>query len=220
MTLAQALARRAKAHGSAALAKHPTMRIESEIEFVHQGLRATSVTLRAAGDRWVDDVRLLGAGREIGRIRAGFDEQPWQRVSFIAASPLDPYTAKTIALDAPYDAFAPEAEGFATAQVWRSGKVGKTPVVVLRFTTDWGATILESYDAKSFLLLRRELDLPVNAEGTRMQETRTFADYRKTKGVMVPHTVIVESAQGKVIAKVKKVELDVEIAPDAFTPPP
>jgi CubicO group peptidase (beta-lactamase class C family) len=220
MTLDKLLARRAKAHGSAALAKHPTMRIETDIEFIHQGLRGTSVTLRAAGDKWLDDVRLVGAGREIGRVRIGFDGEPWQRVSFLPPGPLDSFTGKTIALDAPYDAFGTSTEGFATAQVWRSGTIGKTPVVVLRFTTDWGATILESYDAKSFLLLRRELDLPVNAEGARMQETRNFSEYKKVEGVMVPYRVEVESTQGKVIAKVTKVQLDVETAPDAFKAPP
>jgi len=220
ITLDKALARRAKAHGSAALAKHPTMRIETDIEFVHQGLRATSVMLRSAGDKWLDDVRLVGAGREIGRVRIGFDGEGWQRVSFVPPGPLDPWTAKTIALDAPYDAFPATADGFATAKVWRGGMIDNTPVVVLRFTTEWGATILESYDVKSFLLLRRELDLPMNDEGARMQETRTFAEYKKVGGVMIPHRIEVESTQGKVIAKVTRVQLDVEIAPDAFAPPP
>ncbi len=219
IALTRVLAKRAVAHGSAALAKHRSMRIESDLEFVHQGLRGRSVTLRAPGDRWVDDVRLLGAGREIGRIRLGFDGEAWQRISFAASSELEPLQARAIALDAAYDGFGPEASGFATAAVWRSAMVGTDPVIVVRFTTDWGAVILDSYDAKSFLLRRRELDLPEDAHGARLQETRTLSDYRRIGGVMVPHRIEVESVQGKVIAVVKSVRWDVELGADTFRVP-
>lgn len=218
--LSQVLARRAKAHGSAALAKHSTMRIESELNFVHQGLRGRSVTLRAAGDRWVDDVRLLGAGREIGRIQIGFDGEAWQRVSFATHEVLEPLQAKAIALDAPYDGLGPTAAGFSSAAVWRSSKIGDDAVIVVRFTTEWGAVVLDSYDARTFLLRRRELDLPNDAHGGRLRETRTFGAYRRIRGVMVPHRIEVDSVQGKVVAEVKAVALDAVLTPEAFRAPP
>jgi CubicO group peptidase (beta-lactamase class C family) len=213
------LRKRAAAHGSAKLAKHTSLRIESALTFVHQGLRGRSVTLRAAGDRWADDVRLLGAGREIGRVRLGFDGAPWQRVSFAADQELEPLGAQAIALDAPFDAMGPVAKEFSSAAVWRSGTVGKRPVVVVRFTTEWGAVVLDSYDAKSFLLLRRELDLPSDADGGRTRETRMYSDYRRIAGVMIPHVVEVESVQGKVVARVTKVAFDEVLPTDAFAAP-
>ncbi len=222
LAVERVLAKRAAAHGSTALAKRTTMRVHSELEFVHQGLRGRSVTLRASGDRWVDDVRLLGAGREIGRVRVGHDDDDgaWQRLSFAPTATLEPLQADAIALDAAFDGLGPTAPEFSAAAVWRAGKIGKHPVIVVRFTTRWGAVVLDSYDAKSFLLLRRELDLPSDAYGGRMQETRTFDDYRRIKGVMVPHRVEVESVQGKVVARVTAVEFDVVLPPEAFTAPP
>src|SRR5262249_51590963 len=59
ITIEQLLARRAAAHRSAALKSHENLRMASDVVLVHQGLRGKSVVVRAAGDRWTEDVLLL-----------------------------------------------------------------------------------------------------------------------------------------------------------------
>lgn len=215
--IAKLLEKRAKAHGSAALAKHPSLRIESELAMVNQGLRGTSTVVRAAGDRWVEDVRLLAFGREIGRVRNGIAAgDAWERISFAAPSPIDPWTAKAFALEATFDAFGKHVAGGAT--VVRRGTVDGRAVVVARFTTDWGAVIVDSYDATRFLLVERTLELPIDDHGRKLHETRRYSDWRRHGGVMVPHRVETESVQGKVIATVTSVQLDVPVDATTFAP--
>ena len=215
--IAKLLEKRAAAHGSAALAKHPSLRIESELAMVNQGLRGTSTVTRATGDRWVEDVRLVAFGREIGRVRNGVDAgKAWERISFAAPAPIDPFTAKALALEATFDPFAKHVSGGAT--VVRSGVANGRAVVVARFTTDWGAEILDSYDAKSFLLVERTLALPIDAHGRKLHETRRYSDWRRHGGVMVPHRVETESVQGKVIATVTNVQLDAPVDAKTFAP--
>jgi hypothetical protein len=187
---------------------------------VHQGLRGTSEVVRAAGDRWTEDVRLLAFGREIGRVRNGYDgHAAWERISFSAPAPIDPYTARALALEAIFDPFAADVSRYATAAITRSASIDGTPVVVARFTTDWGAIITDSYDAKRWLLLRRELELPLDADGEKLRESRRYSDWRKIRGTMIPHRVETDSVQGKVIATVTAVELDVDPDPRVFAAP-
>ncbi len=218
--LAKLLARRATAHGSAALAKHPRMRITSELTFVHQGLRGTSVVVRATGDRFAEDVRLVAFERELGRMRSGFDgERAWETISFAPPAPLEPYTERALALEAAFDPFGTDIRRFASATVVRNATEGGKPVVIARFTTDWGAVILDSYDAKTFLLQRRELELPIDAHGGTLRETRRYSDWRRIGGIAIPHRVETESVQGRVIATVSGVELDATLDDTAFAKP-
>lgn len=218
--LAKILAGRAKAHGMAALAKRRSLTMTSRLTFVHQGLTGRATTLRAPGDRWLDDLTLVAAGRDIGRIRIGRNDGVWQRISFSPADVLEPLGAKAIELDAPWLPLGTDTAGFASAEVWRSDAVDGKPVVVVRFTTDWGAVILDSYDRKTFLLRQRVVDLPVDRNGARMTETRRYLDYRTIAGVAIPHRIEVDSAQGKVVSQVDEVRFDEPLAPEAFAPPP
>ncbi|MFO0636524.1 MAG: hypothetical protein U0168_27150, partial [Nannocystaceae bacterium] len=107
-----------------------------------------------------------------------------------------------------------------SATVWRSDVIDDRAVVVVRFVTDWGAVVLDSYDAKSFRLRRRELDLPTDTPGQRLQETRDYDDWRVHDGVALPHRTTVTSLQGTVVSTLREVAFDVELAPRAFAPPP
>ena len=215
--LARLLEKRAAAHGSAALAKHRSLRIDSDVALVNQGLRATSTVVRAAGDRWIEDVHLLAFGREIGRVRTGFAGTAWELLSFAAPAPVDPWTAKALALEAIFDPYGKNT--FATASVLRSGTVAGRPVVVARFTTEWGAVITDSYDASRMLLVERALELPVDDHGGKLRETRRYSDWRKHAGIMIPHRIETDSVQGKVIATVTKVALDVPVDDATFARP-
>ncbi|MBX7077561.1 MAG: beta-lactamase family protein [Nannocystaceae bacterium] len=220
LPLATLLAARARAHGSAALARHRNLRTVSELHFVHQGLRGRAVTLRAAPQQWLDDVQVLAFGREIARLRVGVDQRPWQSTSLDPTAPLGPREADAIALDAAFDGFAARVPDGTTATVWRSDVIDDRPVVVVRFVTDWGAVVLDSYDAKSFRLRRRELDLPTDTPGQRLQETRDYDDWRVHGGVALPHRTTVTSLQGTVVSTLREVAFDVELAPRVFAPPP
>lgn len=218
--LQKILTARAKAHGTAALAKRRSLVMDSRLTFVHQGITGRATTLRAPGDRWVDDVTLIAGGRDIGRVRIGRNDGVWQRISFSPGDVLERSGANAIELDAPWLPMGAEPTGFASAEVWRSDVVDGQPVVVVRFTTDWGAVILDSYDRKRFLLRQRVVDQPIDRNGARMTETRRFLDYRTIEGVAIPHRIEVDSVQGKVVSEVDSVRFDELLAPEAFAPPP
>jgi CubicO group peptidase (beta-lactamase class C family) len=218
--LAKVLAGRAKAHGSKALATRRSWVMKSRLELVHQGVTGTATTLRAPGDRWLEDVTLLAAGKEIGRVRIGRNDGVWQRISFSPGDVLEPLGAKAIELDSQWLPFGTETTGFSSAEVWRSDTVDGQPVVVVRMTTDWGAVVLDSYDRKTWLLRQRVLDLPIDRNGARMTETRRYADYRTIAGVAIPHRIEADTVQGKVVSHVEEVRFDDPLAPEAFAPPP
>ncbi len=219
VTLAELLARRAKAHGSPALARHRNLRIRAELDFAQQGVTALATTLRAAPNQWLDEVRLSALGVDLGHVRLGFDGRAWQSVSFDPAGRLGENGARAIALEAGFDPYPAALAPFAAGAIWRSGTIDGREVVVARFTTEWGAVMIDSYDAKTYLLRRREFDLPAD-DGARLNETRDYGDWRRHAGVMIPHRVQVQSVQGRVDARVTDVAFDVELAADAFAPPP
>lgn len=217
MSVDEVLARRARAHGSAKLARRASVVIESELSFVHQGLRGTSTTWREAPARYAEDVRIVAFGREIGRIRSGWDgKAAFQAISFAPSIPLERDQIRALELEAPFDGWSATARPGVASITGRS-KLGDVPVVVVRFVTDWGATITDSLDAKRFVLLRRELELPTGTPGATLREVRTYGDYRKVKGVLVPYRVVTESTNGTVIATVKRVQFDAPIPTDAFS---
>ncbi|HET6581975.1 MAG TPA: serine hydrolase [Nannocystaceae bacterium] len=217
MSVDEVLARRARAHGSAKLSRRKSMVVESELVFVHQGLRGTSTTWREAPARYAEDVRIVAFGREIGSIRSGWDGQAaFQAISFAPEVPLERDQVRALELEAPFDGWAATVRPGAASVTARS-KIDDVPVVVVRFVTDWGATITDSLDAKRFVVLRRELELPTGTPGSTLRETRTYSDYRKVKGVLVPHRIVTESTNGTVIATVKRVQFDAPVPTDAFS---
>jgi hypothetical protein len=46
---------------------------------------------------------------------------------------------------------------------------------------------------------------------------RTYGDYRKVKGVLVPFRIATESTNGTVLATVKRVQFDAPLPEGAFT---
>ncbi len=203
------LARRARAHGSPALARHRSLRVDSALHFVNQGLTGTTTTWRATGDRYVDDVRLRAFGREIGRMRVGCDGQAWEALSFVAPGPLDPYAARTIQLEATWDPWSADPSRWASVEPAGTATVEGRDVIVVLFTTDWGAKLRDSYDAKTALLVRRELTLPSGPDDAPLHEVRMYRDWRKHDGVMLAHEIEIESTQGKLIARIERVAFDV-----------
>jgi len=216
MTVDEVLQRRAKAHGSAKLGRRRSMIVESRLQFVHQGLTGTSTTWREAPQRWAEDVRLVAFEREIGRIHTGFDGQAaFQTVSFAPARVLEPFEIDATRLEAAFDPWAATSRP-GTATITGRSTLRDVPVVRVRFTTDWGATITDSIDAKRFVVLRRELELPTGTPGQTLHEVRDYGDYRRVGGVLVPHRVETESTNGKVIATVTRVRFDAQVPADAF----
>lgn len=208
LAIDELLSRRARAHGSAALARHHSLRIDSTLRFVNQGLTGTSTTWRARGDRFAEDVHLRAFDREIGRVRAGVSGQAWESVSFLAPGPLDPSSARSLALEATWDPWSADRTRWASIESAGTGTLDGRSVIVVEFTTDWGAELRDSYDAKTYLLARRELTLPSGPSGAALHETRSYRDWRRHAGVMLPHEVVTESIQGKVIATVVRVAFD------------
>jgi CubicO group peptidase (beta-lactamase class C family) len=211
------LRRRARAHGSARLGKHRSSIVESELSFVHQGLAGTATTWRAAPNRWEERTRIVAFGREIGRLEGGWDgTAAFERASFAPGRALEREQIELARMEAPFDPWAPDARP-GTPSIVGESKIGDTRVVVVRFATDWGATITDSIDARRFLLVRRELEVPAGTSGATLRETRTYSDYRKVAGVLVPHRVETESTNGKVVAIVERVVFDAPLPADAFT---
>ncbi len=211
------LARRARAHGSAKLGKRRSMVVESELVFVHQGLRGTATTWREAPDRWAEDTRIVAFGREIGRIVGGWDgTTAFERASFAPERELEPTQVAGAKLEAPFDPWTATARP-GPATITGRDTVADVPVITVRFTTDWGATITDSIDAKRYLLVRRELELPTGTPGSTLHETRTYGDYRKVAGVLVPHRIETESTNGKVVATVKRVQMDAPVPAGTFS---
>jgi CubicO group peptidase (beta-lactamase class C family) len=215
ITVDELLERRARAHGSAKLGKRRSMIVESELVFVHQGLRGSVTTWREAPDRYAEETRILAFGREIGRLRGGWDgKDAFESASFAPALPLEPEQVNIAKLESPFDPWKTRP---GTASITGRAKVGDVPVVVVRFVTDWGATITDSIDEKRWLLVRRELELPTGTPGQTLREVRTYADYRKVGGVLVAHRIETESTNGKLVATVKRVQFDPKLPADAFS---
>ena len=215
ITVDDLLARRARAHGSAKLGKRRSMIVESELVFVHQGLRGSVTTWREAPDRYAEETRILAFGREIGRLKGGWDGQAaFETASFAPEHALEPEQVNIAKLEAPFDPWATRP---GTAAIVGRATVAGVPVVVVRFVTDWGATIVDSIDEKRWLLVRRELDLPTGTPGQTLHEVRTYGDYRKVGGVLVAHRIETESTNGRLVATVKRVQFDAAVPKDAFS---
>ena len=212
----------AKAHGSAAMAKHGTLEVTSRLSFVHQGVEATAITRRAAGDRFAETLTLTALGKTLGTIDVGHaGGQAWERASF--SPPADPGASKaeSLALQAVFDPWGDPEAGFSEAEIMRVDALPgeDEPVIVIRRRTASGITWVDAIGRRSKLLKMRTTTVPGEGDEGATTQVERFSDYREAGGVQIPHQVEATTDNGTVMSTVQSVHFDAKLPADAFSPP-
>jgi hypothetical protein len=100
-------------------------------------------------------------------------------------------------------------------------KVGDDDAYVVKYTPEKGEPITEYVSAKTFLVLRREVMIPLPAAvgGASLPVSESFSDYRVVDGEKVPfRSVVNDPLTGEAVAMVREVRFNVPLPDDRFRP--
>lgn len=221
ITAPKLISRMRRAMGSRALARQGAVSIQSNLAFVNQGIEARRSEVRVAGNRYREDVVLRALGRDIGTTTAIVDDgKAVRHSSFLGDLPLRKGESDALQLAGLFDPLQEQPELFGKPRILRSGEIEGEPTVVMEVPLVRGGSLVLHVSSKSNLVLEQHSSLPIGPGGMEIAETVRFADYRRIKGVMIPHERTITGLQGKIVERVESVSVGTEPAPETFADPP
>ncbi len=201
------------AGGQENLRRHHTRITRYDFVAENEGLSGTQVDYQRAPLASASEVRLMGAGKEIGRVRSYSDGlDGGAEATFLYPQRLEGNRRFDTAL---LNAFAPELhwrELFPKMAITGESTLkldtGEEKVWVLEKTGDRGSRITDYVSRKSHRVLKR-----VGADGT----SYTYNDFREVDGVQIPFRLIEDQPnRGRTIYTVTDVRHDVPIPDEVF----
>lgn len=223
LSVDQFLAKVAKAHASAALARHETMEVQSALVFENEGVEGTALTRHRAPGSFAETLRLQALGKDLGTLWVGHHAgRGWERSTLSPIEDLGSVSAEALALQAPFDPWAAPKEGFARVEIHGVDLLpaADAPSIVLERETASGIVVTDWVSRTDFRLQQRRTVTPGRGGGSPPIELRRFLDYRDVDGVPIPHRIESTTANGRVVSTVESVRFDVALPDDAFAAPP
>lgn len=206
--------------GEANLRRHHSMLVTADVDFENEGVRGVVTTNAKAPNKLAARTTLYALDKKIGSIFEYFDGT----AGGVEASFGTPQTKAGRQLEdarIAADFYAPLnwKSLYKTVALKRISRVGDEEVYVVAKAQANGNTVTDYISTKSFLVLRRDSQVPYGGTSLKMTVTEHFSDYRSVEGVMIPfRTVTNNSAQGSAVILVKEVRFDTDMADAIFRP--
>jgi hypothetical protein len=194
----------AAAGGEANLRRHRTMRITTSMVIESQGITVDTVLTAQAPDLRVYVATWGAGGKTVGRTLVycrGIDGRTGRDATELHDAP------GACLSDVDYQALLNWKTWFKSVTVTGKTVLDGEEVYVVRKVVDANHREVDYISAKSFLVVRR-----VVQGGEAGTVTTRYRDYREFEGVMVPMSIVVETAAtGRMVGEVKEVAFDVAV---------
>jgi len=206
--------------GEAAMRKHKSMKVLSDINFINQGLTGEWVMTAQAPNQFAVTTTFIGLGKKLGTVREYFDgSKGGVEASFSNPVSYDDKRVSEAKLSGDFYQMLNWKTAFKEVVVKGKSKVGDEEVYVVVKTPEKGSPVTEYVSAKSFLILKRVTMKDPFGDDSPVSVSESLSDYRMVDGQMVAFQVVEESAGlGTVTMRLKEVKFDVNVAESAFRP--
>lgn len=208
------------AGGETNLRKHNSMVMEMTRDFENQGVTGEIVVSAAAPNLIATNTVLFALGKKIGTSTEYFGGSAGGiNASFGSPFVLTGKLLEDARIAADFYAPLNWKTLFRNVRIKRMSKIGDEEVYVVEKTPERGDPVVDYISAKSFLVLRRETQLPLGSGDMTIPTTENFYDYKLVNGVMLPFKIVsYNPLQGNAVSLVKNVRFNVEIPKSAFRP--
>jgi CubicO group peptidase (beta-lactamase class C family) len=199
------------AGGEANMRRHHSTRGTVTLNFENQGLTGELTIYGQAPNSSTQITILKGLGRKINYQREYFDGvQGGVEYTPGGDEKYKDEQLEATRINSDYYSQLNWKTLYKTVAIKEKSKVGDEEVYVVIKTPEKGSAVTEYISAKSFLVLKRE-------DGG--QET-IFSGYCSVDGEMVPFVFVMQTANGRIVGKVREVKFNVSIPASTFRPGP
>lgn len=206
--------------GEAAIRKINSREMKFELDFEHQGVKASGVSYAKAPNMSATEMTFTALGKPIATGLDYFDGATGGEI--YSFSPADTFTGQRLE-DVKYEndfyGLLNWKNGLKSAEVVSMSKIGDEDVYVVRIQPEKASETTYFISAKTFLPLRKRSLIASSTSNQKTPSVSTMSDYRNVDGVMIPFkTVTVSPSMGDVVMYVKEVKNNVAIDDKVFKP--
>jgi hypothetical protein len=207
--------------GEANLRKHKSSLTTVEVDLESQGMKGQGTISARAPNLAGSDMWFTALGKRVAQIITYFDGKDGGEV--MSFGPPETYSGKRlddIRTGSDFYDVLNWKTNYKTIAVKRIAKVGDEDAYVVVKTPEKGTPVTDFVSTKSFLILKRDSLIVVEAANIEIPQTQTFSDYRNVDGAMVAFKITSSNiANGDIVMSVVDVKFDANIPDTAFQKP-
>jgi hypothetical protein len=220
ITTAELTQKALDAVGGAANWRKLTSRVVTyETDMLNQGLRVSGTSYAKAPNKTAASSVFTALGKPVGKEWEFFDGTTGRDT--LSFAPSEAYSGKRLAdvkLGADFYGMLDWEAKYKKIEITRVAKVGDEDCYAVVFTPNEGSRFTEYYSTKSFLLLKRDGNIPIPGVGE-LPYTILFSDYRDIDGVKLAYKSTSQTiSNGESVTTVTSVKHNVKVDDKIFAP--
>jgi CubicO group peptidase (beta-lactamase class C family) len=206
--------------GEAAIRRINSREIKFELDFEHQGVKASGVSYAKVPNLAATEITFTALGKPIATGFDYFDGATGGEIySFAPAETLTGQRLEDVKYENDFYGLLNWKNGLKSAEVTSMSKIGDEEVYVVRIQPEKASETTYYISAKTFLPLRKRSLIVSSTSTQKMPSVSTMSDYRTIDGMMIPFkTVTVSPSMGDVVMYVKEVKNNAAIDDKMFKP--
>jgi CubicO group peptidase (beta-lactamase class C family) len=205
--------------GETNLRRHHSKVVELDMDLENQGVTAKSHVYAQAPDSATTDIVFYALGKQLLTEHVYFDgAHGGHEVSISPAQTLSDKEVAAARREADFYGVLNWKTLYKTVTIKRMDKVKGEDVYVVEMTSDDGDPTTDYISTKTFLLLKREMLIPVPGTEIKVPSSKVYSDYRTVDGEKAPFRVQEQSTMGDTVITVKQLRFDVPIPDSVFRP--
>ncbi len=206
--------------GEANWRKITTRVTESDIDLVHQGVQAKTITWAKAPNLSATETTMTALGKTIASGWEFFDGA--SGIDAYTFSPAEKYKGKRLddaKINNDFYGILDWSTNYKKVEVVGLSKVGGEDAYIVTFEPNAGTSYRQFYSTTTFLLLKHEGVVPSSTSSQQLPYSVSYSDYREVDGIKLPFkTVNSTLSNGDIVAVVKSVKHNVPIDDKMFAP--
>lgn len=204
--------------GEANWRKINSREMKFEIDFVHQGLKATGTSWAKAPNMTATETTITALGKPIAESFEYFDGTTGGEItSFSPADVLTGQQLENAKLENDFYGILDWKIDLKSAEITKMDKVDGEDAYVVVLHPEKATDVTYFISAKTFLPLKKTTVYVSSTSGVKIPISQFFSDYRAVDGVMIPYkTKSVNPSMGDIVTYVKEIKHNVAIEDAKF----